>query len=168
MQRISPKLNPVLDVPIQICMETKEHWIYYLKLTRELPREYFDLDQQFKQTNKSLVPITLRGLLEFVNKNKKIHVLIIVRTTSEVSYFHRRVKKIMKYLMKTGNCHLYIGSTFSSVNDPGIMRRELYSFAKLPVKMENFCQSISHMIDVKESNIQRWPGGTAPRLSLAS
>ena len=147
-------------------MEAREHWIFYLKLTRDLPEEYLVLDQKFKQSNKSLIPIGLKSLLECTKKNKSIHVLIVVKSYQEYKYFHKRVKKIMKYMMMTERVHLYIASSFSGINDPSIMKRDFYNFVRLPVGMETFCRSVSHMIDIKESQVLNWPGGVRPRMGL--
>ncbi len=149
-------------------MEANEHWIFYLKLTKDLPREYIRLDQQFKKSNKSLIPITLKGLLECVSKRKAIHVLIVIKSRSELSYYHNKVTRILKYLMRAGNIHLYIASSFDSVNDPSVMKRNFYNFAKLPVDIDYFCYSVSSMIDIKVSPVNRWPGGKKPRMSLAA
>ena len=78
-------------------MEANDHWIFYLKLTRDLPREYIRLDHEFKKSNKSLIPVTMKGLLDFVSRKKKIHVLIVVRSRKELAYYHKKVTKILKY-----------------------------------------------------------------------
>jgi hypothetical protein len=147
-------------------MEAREHWIFYLKLTKDLPEEYISLDQKFKKSNKSLIPVTLKSLLECTKKSKSIHVLIVVKSYQEYKYFTKKVKKIMKYLMMTERVHLYIASSFVAINDPSIMKRDYYNFAKLPIKMDTYCQSVSHMIDAKESQVHNWPGGVRPRMSL--
>lgn len=148
-------------------MKANEQWIFYLKLTKDLPEEYFSLDQTFKKTNKSLIPINIKTLLECTKKNTDMHVLIVIKSYREYRYFMKRVKKIMKYLMMTERVHLYIASSFTTVNDPAIMKRNYYNFVKLPVHMESFCGSVSKMIDSKENQAHHWPGGIRPRMGLA-
>ena len=150
-----------------IGMEAQEHWIFYLKLTRDLPREFLLLDHEFKKNRKSLIPVTLKTLLECTRKNKSIHVLIVVKSFGEYRYFHHKVKKILKYLMRTEKVNLYVASSFGIVNDPSIMKRNYYEFIKLPVNLKQFCGSISELIDSKEMQYNSWPGGVRPRLSLA-
>jgi hypothetical protein len=147
-------------------MEVKEHWIFYLKLQRELPREFFTLDQKFKNSKKSLVPVTIKGLTNMTDKNKSMHVLIVIKSIDEYMYFNKRVKKILKYLIKTGKVNLYIASSFNGVNDTAIMKRDLYNFIKIPVATEYLCGSISRMIDLKESSTLRWPGGVRSNFQL--
>ena len=148
-------------------MEAREHWIFYLKLTKNLPEDFLVLDQSFKKHNKSLVPIGLKTLLECIKKNGSVHVLIVVRSYREFRYFDKKVKKILKYLMRTDKVHLYIASSFSGVNDPSIMKRDHYNFVNLPVKISDFCESISQVIDMKETQVYKWPGGARPRMTLA-
>jgi len=147
-------------------MDVKEHWIFYLKLQKELPREYFSVDQNFKQHYKSLVPITMRGLTDTVKNSKRVHVLIVIRNLDEYRYFNRNVKKIMKFLVRTGRVHLYIASSFNGVNDTAIMRRDFYNFMKLPVTFDHLCGSISQMVDSKELSSQKWPGGIRSQFKL--
>ena len=146
----------------------QQQWIFYLKLSKDLPEEYLKLAQEFRKTNKTLVPITLKTLLEHAKKNNSMHVLFLVRSISEFNYFNHKVKKVLKYLMIGRRVHLYIGSSFSSVNDSTIMRRDFYYFSKLPVSVSKFCNAVSIEVDRKETTILKWPGGIRPRLSLAS
>lgn len=147
-------------------MEDNQHWIFYLKLQRELPREYFQLDQKFKNSGKSLVPVGVRGLTEMIKKNKSVHVLIVIRNIDEYKYFSFKVKKTMKFLVRTGRVHLYIASSFNGVNDTAIMRRDFYNFMKLPVSFNYLCQSISKTIDMKEYSSHQWPGGIRSKFQL--
>ena len=149
-----------------IDMEAKAHWIFYLRLQRDLPREYFLVDQKFKNNFKSLVPITIRGLSESVKSSKRVHVLIVIKTMDEYRYFNKHVKKIMKFLVRTGKVHLYIASSFNGVNDTAIMRRDHYNFMKLPVTFEHLCESVSQMIDTKELSSHQWPGGIRSKFKL--
>ena len=151
----------------RIGMEEREHWIFYLKLTKDLPKEFLALDLEFKKSKKSLIPVSLKTLLDCTRKNKSIHVLVVVKNYQEYRYFHKRVKKIMKYLMITERVNLYVAASFSMVNDPSIMKRNFYHFVKLPVLTREFCGSISQMVDSKEAQLNSWPGGVTPRLSLA-
>ncbi len=148
-------------------MEAREHWIFYLKLTKNLTRDFISLDAEFKQHNKTLIPIGLRSLLECTRKRKSIHVLIVIRSYREYRYYHKKVKKLMKYMMRTDKVHLYFASSFQLAHDPSILKRNHYEFVSLPVHMEKFCTRISELVDIKEQRFNSWPGGVRPRLSLA-
>src|SRR5690606_34413117 len=111
-------------------------------------------------------PITLRGLTDAVQNSKRVHVLIVIRNLDEYRYFNRNVKKIMKYLVRTGRVHLYVASSFNGVNDTVIMRRDFYNFMKLPVTYDHLCNSISQMIDIKELSSHQWPGGIRSKFKL--
>lgn len=162
------RLNyPVVnEVRYRICMEKIDHWIYYLKVTKYLPEEYLALDQQFKKHGKSLVPISLRALLDSIRKGQRAHVLIVVKSFNEYKYFNKKVKKILKLIMRSDRVHLYMASSFSSINDPSIMKRDYYSFSKLPVRMDSFCSKVANTIESRENKSLVWPGGVRPKMSL--
>lgn len=147
-------------------MESKESWIFYLKLQKELPKEYFRLDQELKMYGKSLVPMTIRSLGESIKKSKKIHVLIVVRNLDEFRYFNSKVKKILKFMVRTGRVSLYVTSSFNAVNDTTIMRRDFYYFMKLPVSYSFLCQSIAKVVDSNDANAYKWPGGSRSQFKL--
>lgn len=153
--------------PIQELMEDQGNWIYYLKLQKNLPAEYLVLDSKFKTHGKSLVPITLSNLMDMTKTKKSVHVLIVVRSLQEYKYFNKKIKIIMKFLIRTGRVHLYVVSSFVGVNDTGIMRRDFYNFMRLPVAYNYLAESISGMVDVKELEIQKWPGGLRSSFQLA-
>ena len=70
--------------------------------------------------------------------------------------------------MMSRRVHLYIASSFSTINDPAIMRRDYYYFAKLPIEIKKFTTAVAHEIDRKETSMLKWPGGIRPRMSIAS
>lgn len=148
-------------------MNGTDQWVFYLKLTKNLPKEFVYIDQELKKSGKTLVPIGLKTLLEHVKRNSSTHVMILVRSISEFEYFNRKIRKSMKLLMANRRVHLYIGSSFSTVNDPNLMRRDHYYYAKLPVEIAGFCQAVGYEIDRKETSMLKWPGGVRPRLSIA-
>lgn len=147
-------------------MKKIDHWIYYLKVTKYLPEEYLALDQEFKKHGKSLVPISLKSLLDSIRNGQRAHVLIVVKSFNEYKYFNRKVKKIIKLIMRSDRVHLHVASSFSAINDPTIMRRNFYDFTRLPVKMNTFCESVSGIIDTQENQSLVWPGGVSPKMSL--
>jgi hypothetical protein len=149
-------------------MEHKEHWIFYLKLKKNLSEEFLYIDREFKEKNKSLIPIGLKGLLNGIKNYKSIHVMVVIRNYQELRYFETKVKKIMKYVLRTEKVHLYVASSFNSVNDVTVMKKNHYNFIKLPVSTEYLCGSISRSIDIKETHVDTWPGGSQPRMRLGS
>ena len=148
-------------------MDANDNWIYFLKLSRDLPREYILLDQELKKFNKSLVPVTLKGLLETSSKAAGVHIVVYVHSLDELRYFNRRANKILKYLLKNSLVNIYVASSFSELGDGSILKRNQYNFIRLPVSRKKFCESVSGMIDIVESDHLKWPGGTGPRMSLA-
>ena len=149
-------------------MEVQEQWVYYLKLQKTLPPEFLIVDQKLKTNLKSLVPISIKGLVEASKQGKSLHVVIVIRTVDELRYFNKSVKKYMKFLIRTGKVNIYIASSFSGINDSSIMRRDFYHFVKLPISTDYFCNSVSRTIDIKESKSHKWPGGMRSKFQLSS
>lgn len=148
-------------------MDNKEQWVFFLKLSKDLPKEFFTLDQQFKASSKSLVPVGLSSLSSMVSSGRRIHVMVIVRNVSEYNYFKLRVVKILKYLMRSDKIYLYVASSFSSINENQIMRKDHYNFIKIPVATSFLCGSISNMIDMRDTGGYKWPGGLRSNFQLA-
>lgn len=149
-------------------MENREQWVFFLKLSRELPKEFFTLDQHFKSSGKSLVPVGLKALGSMLSQGGNIHVMIVIKNIDEYRYFKNRVVKILKYLMRSDKVHLYVASSFSSVNDNQIMRKDHYSFIKIPVATSYLCGSISSMIDMRTIGGSKWPGGVRSKFQLVA
>lgn len=141
-------------------MEDKEQWLFYLKLTKNLDKDYLRLSQEFTARDKSLIPITIGNLLECTKKTKTIHLMIVIKSVNEYEYFHKRAKKIIKYLVQAGKVHVYIASSFTPAHNTVIMKKDHYNFMRLPVPYKNLCDGISHMIDAREKKYAKWPGGT--------
>lgn len=148
-------------------MNRKDGWVFYLKLSKDLPEEFLSLDQEFKKEGKSLVPITIKTLLDHGKRNNSVHVVILVRSLKELEYYNAKVRKAVKFLMMNRRLHLYIASSFATVGDPSIMRRDHYYFERLPVATKHFVETTCYEIDRKETSMLKWPGGIRPRLSIA-
>ena len=146
----------------------EDNWVFYLKLSKELPESFFALDQHFKRYGKSLVPISLKTLLEQSRKSNSLHVVLVLQSLKDLKYYNKKVKKAVKMLMINRRLHLYIASSFSSVLDSSFLRRGFYTFDKLPLLSVSFVKNTSYEIDRKETSMLRWPGGIRPRLSIAS
>lgn len=146
----------------------EDNWVFYLKLSKELPESFFALDQHFKRYGKSLVPISLKTLLEQSRKSNSLHVVLVLQSVKDLKYYNKKVKKAVKMLMINRRLHLYIASSFSSVLDSSFLRRGFYTFDKLPLLSVSFVKNTSYEIDRKETSMLRWPGGIRPRLSIAS
>ncbi|MBD65229.1 MAG: hypothetical protein CME62_08480 [Halobacteriovoraceae bacterium] len=148
-------------------MEEQNNWVYYLKLQKDLTDEFLTLDSKIKQNGKSLIPVTLGTLQEIVHDQSSLHLIIVIRTMREYSYFNRKVKKIMKYYIRSGKVSLYIASSFNGVNDTAIMKRDFYNFVKLPVSYKYLANMVSDMVDVKEFGVEKWPGGLRSSFQVA-
>lgn len=140
-------------------MEVKDHWVFYLKLSPNLSSEYLHIATEFQAQGKKMIPVGINTLLECIRHRNKIDLVIIVRTMEELNRFHGKCKKILKLLIRTGRMNMYVASSFSSVNDPKLMRKDAYHFVKLPVRIDFFCNLVTSSLKRKKERPQLWPGG---------
>ena len=148
-------------------MSRSEHWIFYLKLTKELKEDYLLLDTEFKKTGKSLVPVNLTTLVDSVRRGQEANLIIVIKSKSELRFFQRRVQKIFKFLMRSERVNVFIASSFYSVNDPALMRKNFYHYVRLPVRVEKFCNMVNDELINVETNKEYWPGGNRGQTRLA-
>ena len=149
-------------------MKRTDHWIFYLKLRKELSDDFLLLDQHFKLHGKSLVPIGLKAFLDSIKHGQTANVLIVVKSIDEFKYFHRKIKKVLRFVMRSDRVRIYMLSSFSLVNDPSIMKGNQYSYFPLPVQLTQFSEEVCKDIDYNENVSLTWPGGVRPKLTLAS
>ena len=147
-------------------MKKHDHWIFYLKLENELNPDFLTLDSEFKLYGRSLVPITLPMFVEALKGDKAADIVIIVKSYKELKYFNYKVKKIFKFLTRAERVNIFIASSFTTVNDPSLMRKGYYHFMRLPVKVSDFCYNVVNEIEEKEKSVHQWPGGIRPRMGL--
>ena len=123
---------------------------------------YDDSNLLEKLGSSNLSTSKLIHFFDIDDENKKI-----------ITYKGKRLKlapleyKILKYLMKNSRVNIYIASSFSQVGDGSILKRKQYNFVKLPVSRSEFCSNVAHMIEMRENELYKWPGGKSPRMSLA-
>ncbi len=141
--------------------EEKTDWIFYLKLNKNLPEHFFDLDLEFKKNGFTLIPVTISELLTVTKGEGNFHVVATVTGMSEATHYTKKVKKVFKMLLRSGRMHSYIASSFKFVDETAQYGKTgQYHFVPLPVSMKYFCDTISKIIKSKDNKTRKWPGGT--------
>ena len=54
--------------------------------------------------------------------------------------------------MRSERVNVCIASSFYSVNDPALMRKNFYHYVRLPVKVEKFCNMVNDELINVETN----------------
>lgn len=141
--------------------EEKSDWIFYLRLSRKLPKHYFELDQEFKSLGYSLIPVTISELVSVTRGEGSFHVVTAVTGMAEATHYTKKVQKVFGLLLRNKRLNLYISSSFKFIDQTSIFGKTgQYHYTQLPVSMKNFCGKITTTITNKENQVKKWPGGT--------
>ncbi len=149
-------------------MEGERGNIFFLKLSKELSKDYLNLSIEFKHNGFTVIPVQLKTLLEQTKKHKRIDLVILIRNTQEYKYYMKHVRHNLKYFIRNGKVNMFVAASFLNVNDAALMRKDQYFFVKLPVKTADFCEMVADTLELKDRHSLRWPGGVVPRMTLSS
>lgn len=146
----------------------KDEWIFYLKLSPDLPDHFLALDNELKNYGFSLLPVSLPNLVELLKTNENCPVLMVIPGRKQANYYVKHVSKYVKNLLRFDKIDLFVASSFEFINESSkISYRANYHFFPLPMKTKELCDKIvsSHLDRVVESKV--WPGGKRPRISIS-
>ena len=80
----------------------------------------------------------------------------------EAKYYHKKIRKILKYWMRSRRIDLFIGSSFELLDDSPIYGLTgSYHYFQLPIMTNEFCDIISEKIKDKSNNKKKWPGASS-------
>lgn len=143
-------------------MEQKSDWIFYLKLTPKLPKKFFDLDNHFKEMGYTLIPVTFKDLVSINKGENTFHVLTIISSFDESTYFEKRVRKLAHYFLRAKRMHMYLVSSFKFTDDTHLFGSSgMYHYVQLPVSIKKFCDTIGETIKNKKLHKRKWPGASS-------
>lgn len=144
--------------------ETKTQWIFFLRLSAKLSRQYIDLSQRFKQNGQTLIPVDVSNLLSVNSKEDRINVIVMIDGFKEAQYYHKKIRNILKYWMKSKRFNIFLASSFGLLDDSKIFGLTgNYHYYQLPIHIDEFCDNISSSIQDIASKRRKWPG-TSRRL----
>lgn len=145
-------------------MEEKSDWIFFLRLTPKLPAKFYELDHVFKQTGKTLIPVSFKDLISINKGEDKFHVICVIGSFDEAKYFEKRVRKLTHYFLRSRKMNLYTASSFKFIDDTHLFGSSgQYHYVQLPVGLKKFCDTITETINNKKLHKRKWPG-TSSRL----
>lgn len=146
----------------------KDEWIFFLKMGPKLPDFFFDMDQEFKQYGYNLIPVNLSDFLELTKKDNEVNVICVVRSYNELSYYIRKVSKLINMLLRMNKIQFFHASSFGAINESAKLRvRNRYDFYSLPIKKTYLCDKILEKVIDKSVETKSWPGGKSPRMTFS-
>ena len=141
-------------------MESNDNWVFFLKLSKQLPRQYFNLDREFKKAGLTLVPITLSDLLQILKGEDRPQVICFVQNIYHFRFMYKRGQKVLTMLTRNDKIDLYILSSFSCLNQTAELKgRSNYFYLTLPVPLRKCCAIIASTIINKWRFGHTWVGG---------
>jgi hypothetical protein len=137
-------------------------FVFYLCLTDVLPSSYFSFSLRMKKEGMTVVPVKFDQLQKVVAVSDQAEIIVVtsIRNTQEALFYHRNVRKHLKYLLKSERITLFLLSSFSKLNDQKnhLVKRN-YFFLKYPMELGLVCQLLARFLELKKEESRKWPGG---------
>jgi hypothetical protein len=141
--------------------DEKSDWIFYLKLSKSLPKHFLSLDKEFKSQGLTLIPISISELMSVTKGEGNFNVMVSVRSISDAKYFAKRVHKTFEFLLRSRRINLFMSSSFGFIDQTNKYgRTNKYHFHSLPQKVDELCESIAFDIQEEKSTDRKWPGAS--------
>lgn len=143
-------------------MENTHPFIFFLTLEERLPEQFYIFDRLFKEQNYILVPVRVDQLQQLVASTEQNHVMVLscVSSFREYKLFNDKVRKILKYVLKSRRLSFVKLSSFSKLNDTRLHSlTKNYYFIKNPVDARMITERIANFHEAKSEKSQIWPGG---------
>jgi hypothetical protein len=136
-----------------------EHYIFYMKYSEKMSRDFFIFHNFFQKYGVKLVPIYPSQLPQLI-KGKKPFVLSIVKDLQSQSVFESFRKKFLDYALVNARLTLYEITSFSKMilaTKPG-GEKNYFSF-KLPQSYEELSNQVLYEFFSTKKVSKKWPGG---------
>ena len=151
-------------------MENAQPFIFFLTLEERLPEQFYTFDRLFKERNCILVPVRFDQLQQLVASTEQTHVMVLscVTTFREYKLFNEKVRKILKYVLKSRRLSFVKLCSFSKLNDSRIHGlTKNYYFIKTPVDARAITDRMISFHEMKSVKSQIWPGGSKSMAGVA-
>lgn len=145
-------------------MENTQHtpFIFYLTLEENLPKTFYAFDKTFKDLGFMLVPVRIDQLQALASSSEQSQMIVIssVTDSKEMKLYNERVRKILKYVLKSKRITFMHCSSFSKLSDVKLYSlTKNYYFLKYPIDAKALATKISRYYELKSSQNIQWPGG---------
>lgn len=151
-------------------MENTRPFIFFLTLEERLPEQFYTFDRLFKEYDYILVPVRVDQLQQLVASTEQNHVMVISCTTNfrEYRLFNEKVRKILKYVLKSKRLSFIKLSSFAKLNDTRAYNlSKNYFFLRTPVEARELTERMISFHEEKSEKSQIWPGGAKSLAGVA-
>lgn len=149
--------------------ETSAPFIFFLSLEDSLPKAFYVFDKYLKELGFILVPVKIDQLqiLIATSEQEQVVVLCSVTNAREFKLYNDKVRKFLKFILKSKRLTFMHFSSFSKLNDQKyFINLKNYYFIKYPLNAKQLAIKISKYHTLKKEQRTVWPGGK--RTSIAS
>ena len=142
----------------------KEHYIFYLQYTKEIPATFFSLGTVLKNFGITLVPITTHELVNLARPKKQF----VISATADLNSFKAltRVRKsFLDFALVSQKFCLFDISSFGKISiSYKLEKNQSYFYYPLPMTFNQMAANIASHYFSQSGTISRWPGGKRAKL----
>jgi len=143
-------------------VESQSPFIFYLSLEDALPKSFYTFHGHLKNLGFILVPVKIDQLQVLVASSEQEQVILLCSVTSvrEFKFYNDRIRKFLKFILKSKRLTFMHLSSFSKLNDHRqFMMSKNYFFIKYPFNAKQLSFKISKYHSLKKEQHTVWPGG---------
>ncbi|MFW5887225.1 MAG: hypothetical protein ACOCUH_00320 [Bacteriovoracia bacterium] len=146
---------------------TNNHWVYYLKLGKNLPPFFNELSHRFNDQGINLLPVEFDQLQKLWEYQKELPILVIATEIQHHKRLQLLMKKLLAFAVKSSMVKLFHLSSFKPYNFNILHVRQLksmYYYRRLPKPLTETVNWIAEEFWASRSKLRRWPGGRRGKL----
>ena len=154
-------------------MNTNEKYpfVFYLSLDENLPAAYYILSQSLKVFGFMLIPVQMDQIQKLVTIAEQNQIIIVTSVVDSLSMnkYNEKVRRVLKYILKSKRISLVLLSSFSKLDDKKIFKNSgNYFFIRNPVDSGQLSSIIADCYELKSEKNTKWPGGKRAGLGAVS
>ena len=143
-------------------VEKPSPFIFYLSLEDTLPSTFYTFDKHFKELGFILVPVKIDQLQILIASSDQEQVIVLCSVTNvrEYKIYNEKVRKFLKFILKSKRLTFMHLASFSKLNDmKNYMIQKNYYFIRYPLNAKELSFKISRYHALKKEQHTVWPGG---------
>ena len=142
--------------------ETGTPFIFYLSLEDTLPNAFYTFDKYLKELGFILVPVKIDQLQILVASSEQEQVIVLCSVTNvrEYKLYNDKIRKFLKFILKSKRLTFMHFSSFAKLNDQkNLVTQKNYYFLRYPLNAKQLSFKISKYHALKKEQHTIWPGG---------
>lgn len=143
-------------------VEKPSPFIFYLSLEDTLPKTFYTFDKYFKELGFILVPVKIDQLQILIASSEQEQVIVLCSVTNvrEYKLYNEKIRKFLKFILKSKRLTFMHLSSFSKLNDQkNFVIQKNYYFIRYPLNAKELTFKISKYHALKKEQHTIWPGG---------